>query len=158
MSVNLFITVVFCIVIVCIGVYVWRGLCSNGKKLDEIYRKFDEQIIKRENDYSENVGEADVVASDYRRITYDKGKLYENRDKYYVIYADYVALSQMISIFPLLGIMGTVLGLVMNTTSDVEQLVSGLGMALWTTLAGLVFSIFLKWKDANDLGKNFFIK
>ena len=64
-------------------------------------------------------------------------------------------LSQLISLFPLLGILGTVWGLVISGGSgvDVTEMMNGLGMALWTTLIGLFCSIILKFVDATMVGK-----
>ena len=57
--------------------------------------------------------------------------------------------SQYISIFPLLGLLGTVLGLIpgLKTISegDFTSLFNSLSTALWTTVGGIVAAIILKW-------------
>lgn len=53
--------------------------------------------------------------------------------------------SQLISIFPLLGILGTVSGLMSQVVAeDLDALLASLNVALQSTLAGLFFAIVLK--------------
>lgn len=54
----------------------------------------------------------------------------------------YNTLVQFIPLFPLFGILGTVYGIITNL--DSADLMSGLGVALYTTFWGLVWSIILK--------------
>ena len=59
--------------------------------------------------------------------------------------ADYLTWNQTIPIFPLLGILGTVIGLVGQVAAqDAEAIYSNLGSALYTTIGGLVAAIILK--------------
>ena len=63
----------------------------------------------------------------------------------------YSIFAQFISIFPLLGILGTVSGLMSSFAGDVANVVniaSGLGDALVTTFLGLIAAIVLKIFDA----------
>lgn len=58
-------------------------------------------------------------------------------------------LAQLIPVFPLFGILGTVAGLILNVdANDMSALKDSLGTAMWTTFYGLVFAIGLKIVDA----------
>ena len=149
----IFFNVIICLVIIVMGMFVAFTLYRIDKKFERIYSCFEEEIITKQIEYVEKVDANDVSVSDYREKKYDRGRLNDNRDKYYKSYAEYVALSQMISLFPLMGIFGTVFGLTFASMTDMNQLTTGLGTALWTTIFGMVFSISLKFYDANFPGK-----
>ncbi len=60
---------------------------------------------------------------------------------------------QLIPLFPLFGILGTVAGLIfqinaISTASQFEGLISSLNLSLYSTFWGLVFAIILKMIDA----------
>ncbi|MBI4957242.1 MAG: MotA/TolQ/ExbB proton channel family protein [Myxococcales bacterium] len=53
-----------------------------------------------------------------------------------------------------LGLLGTVLGLGLSLLvgqGDVRELLRPLGLAVWTTIVGLLFSIFLSWRYGQDI-------
>ncbi len=57
----------------------------------------------------------------------------------------YNVLAQFIPVFPLLGILGTVSGLMLQVSSqDIASMTDSLDLALGSTWWGLVFAIFLK--------------
>ena len=59
------------------------------------------------------------------------------------------AFAQLIPLFPLFGIIGTVSGLILQLQAkDIDQLFQSLDSALGTTFWGLVFAIILKFIDA----------
>jgi len=58
-------------------------------------------------------------------------------------------LTQLIPIFPLLGILGTVAGLMLETKAgDIPAMLGSLDVALVTTFWGLIFAILLKIIEA----------
>ncbi len=72
----------------------------------------------------------------------------EEFNKVHVIYS---VFAQLISVFPLLGILGTVSGLMGSFAGDstnIELISRGLGEALVTTFLGLIAAIVLKIFDA----------
>ena len=87
------------------------------------------------------------------KASYDRRRLEENREAYNRQYPVYAVASQLIGLFPLLGILGTVLGLISSDLTDISSLVAGLTEALRTTLWGLVAAIGLKAVDAVVPGK-----
>lgn len=139
------------LIIVLSVVVFWRLIISSSS-LTKISDKF-EVINVTKSTYDERVNSAgEIIKQEYYENIIDQAELEKNRDKYYLEYATYVVCSQIIAIFPLLGILGTVLGLVMGGI-DADMLLEGLSTALYTTLAGLVASILLKLFDAAVVGK-----
>ena len=61
--------------------------------------------------------------------------------------AGHFVVSQLIPIFPLLGILGTVAGLILGLQEGLDRIQEGLSTAMNTTLWGLVFAIILKIFD-----------
>lgn len=59
----------------------------------------------------------------------------------------YIIFEQLIPVFPLLGILGTVAGLIQQL-DDIEQMRSALAMSMSTTFWGLIAAIILKCFDA----------
>ena len=156
-------TILFCAGIIALGLWCGFGLYKDYKILAMLLKQFDDgtiiqkRVINNATDQKLHIGEKTSFVKRTNieeREEYNIQALEKNKDDYYRVYADYVSHAQFIALFPLLGILGTVLGLAFSKGfGDVDQLVSGLYMALWTTIAGLVVSIFLKWIDANFTGK-----
>ena len=126
-------------------------------KLRQIYKSFDKIRVRvhSTNDEDEWIDEiGNVGLSTTVNIRYDRDELELNRGRFSVAYANYVTCGQLTSLLPLLGILGTVAGLIASSgTTDMSQMISGLGTAMWTTLCGLVASIGLKALDAVLLGR-----
>ena len=126
-------------------------------KLRQIYKSFDKIRVRvhstnDEDEWIDDVG--NVGLSTTVNIRYDRDELELNRGRFSVAYANYVTCGQLTSLLPLLGILGTVAGLIASSgTTDMTQMISGLGTAMWTTLCGLVASIGLKALDAVLLGR-----
>lgn len=126
-------------------------------KLRQIYKSFDKIRVRvhstnDEDEWIDDVG--NVGLSTTVNVRYDRDELELNRGRFSVAYANYVTCGQLTSLLPLLGILGTVAGLIASSgTTDMTQMISGLGTAMWTTLCGLVASIGLKALDAVLLGR-----
>ena len=126
-------------------------------KLRQIYKSFDKIRVRvhstnDEDEWIDDVG--NVGLSTTVNVRYDRDELELNRGRFSVAYANYVTCGQLTSLLPLLGILGTVAGLIASSgTTDMSQMISGLGTAMWTTLCGLVASIGLKALDAVLLGR-----
>ena len=140
--------------IVILGVLTGFKLLDYTKKFDEILGNFRHIKETDFGSYTETLEKegSPTVRSSSGSFVYNRSMLEANRDEYNRIYAEYVAYAQMIPIFTLLGILGTVVGLMLSSTDNVESLVKGLGAALLTTLAGLICSIALKIYDATKCG------
>ena len=126
-------------------------------RLRQIYKSFDKIRVRihstnDEDEWIDDVG--NVGLSTTVNVRYDRDELELNRGRFSVAYANYVTCGQLTSLLPLLGILGTVAGLITSSgTTDMSQMISGLGTAMWTTLCGLVASIGLKALDAVLLGR-----
>ena len=76
-------------------------------------------------------------------------------DEFNQIRINYSVLEQIIPIFPLLGILGTVAGLIpMLGKEDISAMWGEMGTSMYTTFYGLVAAIVLKFYDALVVGKN----
>ena len=136
------------VLIIILGAAVLAALIRYSLRFKEILLAFD-RIEEKENSYHERLDRSgNVSARAEQKVSYDRKKLEENREAYNRLYSRYVVASQLISLFPLLGIFGTVLGLVTSNLADIDSLVAGLSQALWTTFWGLVCAIALKAVDA----------
>ncbi len=112
------------------------------------------RIEVRQSIYEEKLdkkGNVDTTAA--VKVSYDRRRLEENRDAYNKQYPLYAVGSQLIGLFPLFGILGTVIGLISSDLTDINSLVTGLTDALRTTLWGLIWAIILKGADAFVPGK-----
>lgn len=138
--------IVFFVVVLC-------KLIISSSSLAKISDRFEVINAVTKSTYDERVNLAgEIIKKEYSENIIDQAELEKNRDNYYLEYSNYVVCSQIIAIFPLLGILGTVFGLVMGGI-DADMLLEGLSTALYTTLAGLVASIILKFIDAVFVGK-----
>ena len=111
---NQFISIISCVVIIVIGFMVFFKLADIRKKLTEVYRSFDRIKTSRKDDYQEYLEENGnpVIVSARNYVIYDRDKLENNRELFNTVYAEYVAWTQLITLFPMLGILGTVMGLI----------------------------------------------
>lgn len=80
---------------------------------------------------------------------YHKPELEVMREKsgaFYKTCAWYETFAQLVAIFPLMGILGTVAALMLltNNNAEIEELYANLGVALGSTLWGMLWSIVLK--------------
>ncbi len=76
-------------------------------------------------------------------------------DEFNQIRINYLVLEQIIPIFPLLGILGTVSGLIpLLADENLDLMWNKMGEAMYTTFLGLVAAIVLKAFDALVTGKN----
>ena len=85
-------------------------------------------------------------------VVYDWESIKQSWDKYNEIHGIYSIYEQFIPVFPLLGILGTVSGLIMQL-DDVSRMREALSVSMYTTFLGLVFAIFLRLLDAWTAGK-----
>lgn len=119
-------------------------------------------IIRNGYQLGKQKGKIDIILTEKRIKTYISKKTREMNDQeeegsvtpetlrpyekeFYKIRSRYDMYTQLISIFPLLGILGTVSGLMSQVVAeDMDALNASLDIALGSTFWGLVFAIFLK--------------
>lgn len=156
-------TIAICGGIVILAILVFRKLIHQNKVFHGIKVKFEDGTIIAKQTVKMGV-ETKIHNGERNRIDrstyfkedegYDPDELKRYKERYLEAYAEYVSWSQMIAVFPLLGIFGTVLGLVVSGgLNSIDLAMAGLSTAMWTTLIGLIASIGLKIIDALIPGK-----
>ena len=136
---------------ICIGVCIF----SNFRDLEKVQVKLLSVPVKEGTGVHDESIDANgkLHISHAEATVYDLQKIEESRSEFNIAYAKYVRNGQLIALLPLLGILGTVWGLMEGSGSpDISGLMSGLGTAMMTTFIGLSFSIVLKFIDAAVIG------
>lgn len=137
--------------IICIGIGLF-GIFTFSR-LSHYNRLFREISLKSKGVYKQTKSGArvNIDSGNYGydvRNELDPEAMNDLRDKYHAAIADYMTYVQFISLFPLLGLFGTVVGLIPGLKAvnegNLEVLSGSLSTALISTLIGLVISIFLK--------------
>lgn len=139
------------------GVGALIALIVFSNQLKELKRKAEDQIQGNKGRMYRNQKTLDLkqreTAIAKREDTYPLRKSFDE------ICAKYLTVAQMIPVFPLLGILGTVAGLIAQVqTQDAKEIYKYIGLALDTTFWGILASIILKvveaWtvqKEINDI-------
>ena len=134
------------IIIIGFGVYLIMSLTS-------IHKQMKENQMEARNVYNITRGKSafDLASGSVgysAEVSLDYEKMDKVREKYNQNFSEYQSKAQLISILPLMGLLGTIFGLIPGLSAVKEQnflvLYSSLSTALYSTLFGLVFSIILK--------------
>lgn len=127
------------------GILIW--LITISVKFKDLGKKVDDQIqgnkgrVYRDQKTLELKQRETAIAK--------RENSYPLRKRFDELCAEYLIAAQMIPLFPLLGILGTVSGLIAQvSTQDEAAIYSSLGLALSTTFWGLIASIVLKVVEA----------
>ncbi|MBR1524293.1 MAG: MotA/TolQ/ExbB proton channel family protein [Lachnospiraceae bacterium] len=137
------------LIILIFGIVLTAFIFYNGSKLSSHKNRIDEAVSRRNKKWGVNPTDGAVVDEDDEdaSVTPDTIRQYErefNKDC-----ALHSVLSQLIPIFPLMGILGTVAGLMLEVNAgDIEGMMASINTAMSSTFFGLVFAIFLKIVDA----------
>lgn len=132
------------IIINVLGLVVTALLLGNASKLST-FKSYILDALDRKNIRTMlNAQTLELEDSEERdRVTPDTIRNYE-RD-FNKVCSKYNVYAQLIPIFPLLGILGTVAGLISEVKAgSLENIMSSLDLALWSTFFGLVWAIVLK--------------
>lgn len=135
--------------IMLLGIGVAAGLLWIGVKLDNHKTKINEALTRRNRRYTANAETRELEENEDQdaAITPDTIRKYET--EFNKTCSWHNVLAQLIPIFPLLGILGTVAGLMMEVQAgDVQAMMESLDVALVTTFWGLIFAIILKIEEA----------
>lgn len=135
--------------IILFGLIVVILLLANGVSLSNQKNKIAEALNRKNKIYKLNSALEEMEEADDGNFSITPDTI----RKYEVIFNKkcswHGVLVQFISIFPLLGILGTVAGLMLEIqSSDIAGMMSSLDIALTTTLFGLIFAIVLKFIEA----------
>lgn len=136
-------------VIVVFGMIIAILLFANGLALSNKKSRITEALEQKNKKYtySNDFKDIEETEDEETTITPDTIRRYEN--EFNKKCSLHTVLIQIIPIFPLLGILGTVAGLMLELQSnDIAGMMASLDVALETTLLGLIFSIVLKFIEA----------
>lgn len=130
-------------VIIILAVIVLIVLIVLSNQLKELKKKVEDQIQGNKGRVYRNQKTLDLKQRDTaiakREDTYPLRKTFDE------LCARYLTVAQMIPVFPLLGILGTVAGLIAQVqAADAAEIYASLNVALMTTFWGLIAAIVLK--------------
>lgn len=133
--------------IVILGIGVLSFLLWNGISLSNHKSRIEEALKRRNRKYTLSGSFLEENEDRDAAITPDTIRKYEmDFNKACSLHG---VLVQLISVFPLMGILGTVAGLMLQIQSNTaEGMMASLDVALNTTFWGLIFAIVLKFIEA----------
>jgi biopolymer transport protein ExbB/TolQ len=135
--------------IVLFGIAVVALLLWNGVELSNQKSRIEEALKRKNNTYTLNVVSKEIEENEDESasITPDTIRKYETA--FNIKCSWHGVLLQCIPVFPLLGILGTVAGLMLQVQGGgIEAMMTSLNTALDTTFWGLIFAILLKVIEA----------
>ncbi len=137
------------LIILLFGIALTALIFHNGSRLSSHKSRIDEAVSRKNKKWGVNPEDGAVFDEDDMdaSITPDTIRQYErdfNKDC-----AWHNVFSQLIPIFPLLGILGTVAGLMLEAgATGLEGMMASIDTALSSTFFALIFAIILKAVDA----------
>lgn len=147
---NLFYGVLNWLIILC-GIAELVMLLINTHRLSDKKNRIDEELSqsdRRATIDGENHTLSEEV-SEKRVSDFNLDKIRNYKKSFNDLCSKHNAISQLIPVFPLMGVLGTVFGLMEQVhAGDVQAMLSSLDTALTSTIWGLIFAIILKIIDA----------
>lgn len=135
--------------IVILGVVNAILLLVNGLSLSNQKNKIEEVLELRSKKYKFNGESKEIEETDDESVAITPDTIRKYETEFNKKCSWHGVLIQFIPIFPLLGILGTVAGLMLQIqSSDIAGMMASLDVALTTTLFGLIFAIVLKVIEA----------
>lgn len=143
-------TVIFSIVIIVIAFVLFNLLRTQKKKFEEMIEKYKKERNKNKGDaMSQSMTDGNDIGISEGSAPISMSFMEDYRSEFEEIQAWYNAASQLISVLPMLGILGTVLGLILQISSvGIDEITDSIGLALITTFWGLFSAIVLKVYDS----------
>ena len=146
--------IVFDAIIVVIAIIIRFNLGKAGKKMQDVSEQVDNAYKDTTGKFKKN-SKGDLERTSVEVIERDDHE--PLRKKFNAQFVEYNAHANMISVLPLLGLLGTVMGLIPGLmwvkSGDFDHLYSSLSTALTSTWVGLVTSIWLKSYVSLKIGK-----
>ncbi|MBR4224625.1 MAG: MotA/TolQ/ExbB proton channel family protein [Oscillospiraceae bacterium] len=135
-------------VIILLGIALLVAMIVNFLKLSNEKSRIKELLERRNKKYRRNKQTHELEEDDDETstVTEDTIRKYENDFNEHCSWHN--AFEQLIPIFPMLGILGTVAGLIIGLKNGTTGLQDAMETSLDTTFAGLIFAILLKGIDA----------
>lgn len=136
-------------IIVISGIVLLVFMVQNAMKISNEKSRIEELHNHITTKYKRNKTTHELVVESDDDSLASPEKFLEYEREFNALCSTHNAMSQMIPIFPLLGILGTVAGLMLNARSgNIDEMLVSLNTALGTTFAGLLSAIVLKTFDA----------
>jgi len=135
--------------IIILGIVIAVCLLWNGVALSNQKSRIEEALKRRNYIYTLNAESKEMEENEDESasITPDTIRKYET--EFNVKCSWHGVLVQCIPVFPLLGILGTVAGLMLQIQANgIDAMLESLNVALDTTFWGLIFAILLKIMEA----------
>ena len=150
------------IVIVACGVFVFLKLMKLGEDLVEQKRRYDDrfkvQINMSEGMFNENLDLENVTNS-----TISNRSINDWKEEFDRLCTRYNTLTELIPVFPLAGIFGTVTGLIGQAglisrgVAGADSMLDNLGVAMTSTWVALVVTMLLKIYVAASTSKKLYL-
>lgn len=136
--------------IIIVGIIVLLLLIWNAAKLSSKKDRIEEALFSKDSKYFKDVIKHELSREEDTASRPTPDKIRSLETDFYNTCSIHDVLVQIIPIFPLLGILGTVAGLMIQagSSNDMSVIVGGLNTALDTTFFGIVFAIILKFVEA----------
>lgn len=118
---------------------VTNGMKNILRRINDVYREVSNEV---------GINARSGAVGNYRYVEIDNRAVDSARDDFNKAGSSYISYTQLIPVFPLLGLFGTICGLLPGlsqmTTNDMTGLYGSLSVALVSTFFGLIASIILK--------------
>lgn len=141
------------ILILIVGIGVLLGLIYSYLEYKKLVDRYNIQKTKIKDKTVEVTGEGSAnIISSYEGISSEF--MEEIEDGYEKIGIKYNVCIQLISLFPMFGILGTVMGLMKQiAAAGIEQLTSSVALALGSTIVAIFCAVALRIVDIFTAGK-----
>lgn len=146
-------TLFFSLLILCVFIFILVCLLNMNSKFENMLSKYKTEEKRNGGESTPIVSEENVVISKNKGIP-DTNWMENYQEEFEENLSNYNAASSLISLMPMLGILGTVYGLIRQVSSiGIEEITNSIGVALITTFWGMLFAIILKCIDSLLVGK-----
>jgi len=135
--------------IILFGIIITALLLWNGSALSNQKGKLEEVLLRKNNIYTFNADAKEIKEKEDESSTVTPDTIRRFETEFYKKCSWHGVLVQCIPVFPLLGILGTVAGLMLQMQANgMDAMMNSLNVALDTTYWGLIFAILLKVLEA----------
>ena len=142
--------------IIVFGIFVFIMLYRLGLDLDEQNRRF-EDCFKIKINMKDGVFNEDMNLENVTSSTIESKDINDWKTEYDALCTRYNTLTELIPVFPLAGIFGTVSGLIGMAGSDPSKMLDYLGVAMTSTWFALIITIALKIYVAISTSKKLYM-
>lgn len=135
--------------IIILGIVIAVCLLWNGVALSNQKSRIEEALKRRNYIYTLNAASKEMEESEDESASVTPDTIRKYETEFNTKCSWHGVLVQCIPVFPLLGILGTVAGLMLQIQANgIDAMLESLNVALDTTFWGLIFAILLKIMEA----------